>query len=138
MTTLQTIGVVISCIAGVLGIMGTIVGATKKYRDKKREEFLTNVIVPLIEPLTKKIDSIEEKVDKNEQDRLRGVILNLASRLRAGDTITMEEYNDCLYCHDKYVSLGGNGQVKEAFALVQEHFHNKQLEEIKEKQENKE
>ena len=137
MTILQTIGIVISCISGVLAIMGTIIGATKKYRDKKKEQFLTNVIVPIIQPLSDKLDAVEKKVDQNEQDRLRGIILNMASRLRAGDIITNEEYNDCIYCHDKYVSLGGNGQVKEAFALIEAHFHQKQLDEIKDSQENK-
>ena len=137
MNILQTIGLIISCISGVLAIMGTVVGATKKYRDKKKEQFLTNVIVPIIQPLSDKLDAVEQKVDKNEQDRLRGVILNMASRLRAGDVITNEEYNDCIYCHDKYVSLGGNGQVREAFALIEDHFHQRQLEEINNNQENR-
>ena len=90
MTILQTIGIVISCISGVLAIMGTIIGATKKYRDKKKEQFLTNVIVPIIQPLSDKLDAVEKKVDQNEQDRLRGIILIMASRLRAGYIITNE------------------------------------------------
>lgn len=130
MTIAQTISTIVGAISGVLGIIGTITVATKKYRDKKKAEFLRDVIKPIINPIEGKLDTIEKKVNDNERDRLRGVILTTASRLRAGDNVTLEEYNDCVYCHDKYVELGGNGQVKEAFALIEEHFHQLQMNEI--------
>lgn len=144
MTVAQTIGTIVGIISGVLGIMGTISAATKKRREKKKAEFLRDVIKPLTDPIENKIseinnkvDYLDKKVDDNERDRLRGVILNLASRLRAGDIVTDEEYRDCIYCHDKYEELGGNGQVREAYTLIEEHFHQRQLDEIHNNQENR-
>lgn len=143
MTVAQTISTIVGIITGVLGIMGTIAAATKKHREKKKAELLRDVVKPLtdsienkIAQLDRKVDDIDKKVDDNERDRLRGVILNLASRLRAGDIVTEEEYRDCVYCHDKYLELGGNGQVREAFTLIEEHFHNVQMNEIHNNQEN--
>ena len=136
MTIAQTIGTIVGAISGVLGIIGTITAATKKRREKKKAEFLRDVIKPLIDPIQEKVDTIERKVNDNERDRLRGVILTTASRLRAGDIVTDEEFRDCVYCHDKYLELGGNGQVREAFTLIEEHFHNVQMNEIHNNQDN--
>lgn len=136
MTIAQAVGTIVGIISGVLGIIGTITAATKKRRERKKAEFLRDVIKPLIDPIQEKVDTIEQKVNDNERDRLRGVILTTASRLRAGDIVTDEEYRDCVYCHDKYLELGGNGQVKEAFALIEEHFHNVQMNEIHNNQDN--
>lgn len=143
MTVIQTISTIVGIVTGVLAIMGTISAATKKRRDKKKAELLREVIKPLtdsveskIASVDKKVDGIEKKVNDNERDRLRGVILNLASRLRAGDIVTEEEYRDCVYCYDKYKMLGGNGQVREAFSLIEEHFHTVQMNEIHNNQEN--
>ena len=144
MTVVQTISTIVGIITGVFAIMGTISAATKKRRDKKQSELLRDVIKPLtdsiedkVSAIDKKVDDIDQKVNDNERDRLRGVILNLASRLRAGDVVTEEEYRDCVYCHDKYLMLGGNGQVREAFSLIEEHFHTIQMNEIHNNQENR-
>lgn len=143
MTIAQTIGTIVGIISGVLGIIGTISAATKKRREQKKAELLRDVVKPLtdsietkVSQIDKKVDEIDKKVNDNERDRLRGVILNLASRLRAGDIVTEEEYRDCVYCHDKYLELGGNGQVREAFTLIEEHFHNVHTNEIHHNQDN--
>ena len=136
MTIAQAMGTIVGIISGVLGIIGTIIAATKKRREKKKAEFLRDVIKPLIDPIQEKVDTIEKKVNDNERDRLRGVILTTASRLRAGDIVTDEEFRDCVYCHDKYLELGGNGQVREAFTLIEEHFHDVQMNEIHNNQDN--
>ena len=136
MTVIQTISTIIGIITGVLAIIATISALTKKKRDERQAKFLRDVIKPLTDPIESKIDAIETKVNDNERDRLRGVILNLASRLRAGDIVTDEEYRDCIYCHDKYEQLGGNGQVREAYSLIEEHFHQRQLDEIQNNQDN--
>lgn len=130
MTVVQTISTIIGTVLGVLSIAGTVSAATKKRREKKKAEFLRDVIKPLTDPIEKKVVAIEQKVNDNERDRLRGVILTVASRLRAGDIVTEEEYRDCVYCHDKYLELGGNGQVREAYQLIEEYFHQVQSNEI--------
>lgn len=137
MTAIETIYTTVGVVTGILSIIGTIIAATKKFRDKKTAELLRDTIKPLVDPIQEKVDSIGQQVNDNERDRLRGVILTTASRLRAGDIVTEEEYKDCIYCHDKYVSLGGNGQVKEAFKLIEEHFHQLQAKEIHDNQENR-
>lgn len=62
--------------------------------------------------LNEQIGTIEGKIDDNERDRLRDVIINFASKLEQGYIPSTVEFEHIHHAYDKYHDeLGGNSYI---------------------------
>ena len=86
----NTIGV----IAGVITSLTIIISAVIKVMDKT-----------IFNPMFKRLDKLDKKIDNNRKDDLRYKILSFASDLRNGIGKTRQEYETIFMFYDKYELL---------------------------------
>ena len=65
-----------------------------------------------LEKLTDNVENLTDRVDKNERDRLKDIIIATKRKLDDFGMISEEEFMYCSECFDKYTSLGGNSYIK--------------------------
>lgn len=123
----------LSVIAGVLVSVSTILGsflAVYKWLKKKAESIISNTlnkileenITPKIEHMNVKINTLEDKVNTNEKDRLRSHIISFSEQLRSGVVPTDTSFRNIFTEHEKYKSLGGNGFEKQCIKYIEEKY----------------
>ena len=123
----------LSVIAGVLVSVSTILGsflAVYKWLKKKAESIISNTlhkileenITPKIEQMGSKINTLEDKVNTNEKDRLRSHIISFSEQLRSGVVPTDTSFRNIFTEHEKYKSLGGNGFEKQCIKYIEEKY----------------
>lgn len=90
-----------------------------KRRDKKNRQLVEEVVEPVVKPImeslkkiSNNVDNLTDRVDKNERDRLKDIIIATKRKLDDFGTISEEEFMYCSECFDKYTSLGGNSYIK--------------------------
>ena len=121
LTTFVTLNTVIAIINNV----------RQKRKDKKTATLTKEVIEPILQPLKDSIDNLKEdlakvteRIDKNERDRLKDIIINTNRKFEDTGTISDEEFRYCSECFDKYTSLGGNSYIKTVMKSIIDKWNN--------------
>lgn len=130
-TTMQVITWVLGTILSINTILTIYINIRQKRRDKKIETLTKEVIKPLMDPLKESIDGIKddlskvtERIDKNERDRLKDIIINTNRKFEDTGIISDEEFRYCSECFDKYTSLGGNSYIKSVMKSITDKWNN--------------
>lgn len=76
-----------------------------------------------IETLDGKIDSVSEKADDNEKDRLRSELFRYGNYARKGAVITSEEYRLIQRMYTKYEKLGGNDIAHDEYEFIRDYYN---------------
>jgi len=129
--TLQVITWVLTTLVTLNTIITIIINIRQKRKDKKVATLTKEVIEPIINPLKESIDRIKddlikvtERIDKNERDRLKDIIINTNRKFEDRGVISDEEFRYCSECFDKYTSLGGNSYIKSVMNSIVEKWNN--------------
>ena len=130
-TTMQVITWVLTTAITLNTIIAIINGIIQKRKEKKTATLTKEVIEPIINPLKESIDGIKddlskvtERIDKNERDRLKDIIINTNRKFEDTGVISDEEFRYCSECFDKYTSLGGNSYVKTVMKSIIDKWDN--------------
>ena len=109
-------------------IVQTVIAKKKSKRDK---EIAQELIEPIIKPIKDSLESIKDdlsnvtvRIDKNERDRLKDIIIATKRKIDDFGTISEEEFMYCSECFDKYTSLGGNSYIKTVMKSINEKWNN--------------
>ena len=112
-------------------VIAIINNVRQKRKDKKTATLTKEVIEPILQPLKDSIDNLKEdlakvteRIDKNERDRLKDIIINTNRKFENTGTISEEEFRYCSECFDKYTSLGGNSYIKTVMKSINEKWNN--------------
>lgn len=73
--------------------------------------------------LTALIDTISEKCDTNERDRLKQIIFSYGNYARKRQKISSEEFRYLQQCFEKYTNLGGNDIAHSEFDFVTDYYN---------------
>lgn len=114
---------VITWVLGTLISLNTIAIAVQtivaKKRSKRNTQIAKEIIEPVIKPINDSLETIKSdlanvtsRIDKNERDRLKDIIIATKRKFDDFGTISEEEFMYCSECFDKYTSLGGNSYIK--------------------------
>ena len=138
-TTMQVISWVLGTILSLNTVATIILTISAKRKAKRDKQIAEELINPIIKPIKDSLDNIQSdlanvttRIDKNERDRLKDIIIATKRKLDDFGTISEEEFMYCSECFDKYTSLGGNSYIK----TVMNHIKSK-WEEITNKKTNK-
>lgn len=126
---------VITWVLGTLISLNTIItiltSVKTKRKQKKIETFTKEVIQPIVDPIREDLKGIKndislvnERIDKNERDRLKDIIIATERKFDDRGTISEEEFKYCSESYDKYISLGGNSYIKSVMKTVNEKWKN--------------
>lgn len=128
---MQVITWVLTTIVTLNTVIIIINGAIQKRKDKKTAALTKEVIEPILQPLKESIDGIKEdlskvteRIDKNERDRLKDIIINTSRKFEDNGIISDEEFRYCSECFDKYTSLGGNSYIKSVMKSITDKWNN--------------
>lgn len=126
---------VITWVLGTLISLNTLItiitSVRTKRKEKKIETFTKEVIQPIVDPIREDLKDIKndislvnDRIDKNERDRLKDIIIATERKFDDRGTISEEEFKYCSESYDKYITLGGNSYIKSVMKTVNEKWKN--------------
>ena len=118
-TTMQVISWVLGTILSLNTIATIFLTISAKKKAKRDKQIAEELVEPIIKPIKESLENIlsdlanvTTRIDKNERDRLKDIIIATKRKLDDFGTISEEEFMYCSECFDKYTSLGGNSYIK--------------------------
>lgn len=119
----EILTIIVVPVGALLGIIASVIPATRKMLKKlgyhisggKRDEENQNAIM-------KEIQKLSDKVDDNEQDRLRTVIMTYDHSVRNGEEFDEYDYNLLNRVYKRYTDLGGNDLAHDAYNRIVDYY----------------
>lgn len=90
------------------------------------KKFLVGDLCEKIDNMDKKVVKIDEKVDKNENDRIKETVLTYRKLMKMGLPLSDYEYQYLCKVFDKYQSQGGNSFVADVMEEIKEMYHSQE------------
>ena len=117
--TMQVITWVLTTLVTLNTVFTIIQASISKKKAKRDKQIAEELVEPIIKPIKESLENIlsdlanvTTRIDKNERDRLKDIIIATKRKLDDFGTISEEEFMYCSECFDKYTSLGGNSYIK--------------------------